>query len=142
MYVTSNKEKYLGYWNKGEVDIQIFQTSKMEFKRESSGRSEFHFHDEISKYTGSWENVMKNGYGVYIWPQGKRKYEGSFSMNQIHGYGKLLLENGTSYTGLFKNNERHGHGVQVFSDGSTFNGHFVDGKMLKGTMRYAVGHKY
>lgn len=40
-------------------------------------------------------------------------YEGYFKNNQLDGYGRQIMKDGTHYTGFFKNDRKHGRGTMV-----------------------------
>lgn len=63
-------------------------------------------------YTGSLENGLKNGYGVFKNIDGS-SYEGFFLNDKFHGKGKLNSADGSSYDGNYFNGEEHGSGVMV-----------------------------
>ena len=40
-------------------------------------------------------------------------YEGQFHNNQWHGYGRVIMNDGSYYTGYFRNDRKHGEGKLV-----------------------------
>ena len=64
----------------------------------------------------------------YKYPDGS-EYKGEWnSEGQRHGFGILLLNDGTKYMGEFENGLCHGLGVMTFADGSKYEGEFHQGK--------------
>ena len=51
-------------------------------------------------YNGEFEDDMRHGYGVYVWPE-KGKYEGHFEHDKKHGYGIFTMNNGDRFEVLF-----------------------------------------
>lgn len=57
------------------------------------------------------------------------EYKGEWnSEGQRHGFGILLLNDGTKYIGEFEGGLCHGLGVMTFADGSKYEGEFANGK--------------
>ncbi|KAH3759894.1 morn repeat protein [Pelomyxa schiedti] len=83
-------------------------------------------------YIGSWVRDKKDGWGVTIWPQGKR-HEGYYQDNMRNGNGKFTWPNGHKYEGNFKDDKRHGKGVFTFTDGSQWEGEFQENERWHGT---------
>eukprot|EP00429_Kryptoperidinium_foliaceum_P068942 CAMPEP_0176069450 /NCGR_PEP_ID=MMETSP0120_2-20121206/34677_1 /TAXON_ID=160619 /ORGANISM="Kryptoperidinium foliaceum, Strain CCMP 1326" /LENGTH=1204 /DNA_ID=CAMNT_0017403087 /DNA_START=62 /DNA_END=3673 /DNA_ORIENTATION=+ len=56
----------------------------------------------------------RHGYGVYTYADDKAmylRYAGQWSQNAKHGFGTLLLRDGSAYVGQWRDNQRHGLGV-------------------------------
>lgn len=63
---------------------------------------------------------------VIPWVGGK--YRGELKNHIPHGWGKLLLPDGTKYEGEWKEGKPCGKGVIVYSSGGIYKGEFVDGQ--------------
>jgi hypothetical protein len=64
----------------------------------------------------------------YTYPDGS-EYKGEWNTEgQRHGFGVLILNDGTGYAGEFANGLCHGLGVLTFSDSSKYEGEFYQGK--------------
>lgn len=64
----------------------------------------------------------------YKYPDGS-EYKGEWNNEgQRHGFGILLLHDGTKYMGEFENGLCHGLGVMIFPDGSKYEGEFNHGR--------------
>ena len=60
----------------------------------------------------------------YKYPDGS-EYKGEWNRDgQRHGFGMLILTDGTKYIGEWVNGLCHGLGIMVFSDGSKYEGEF------------------
>jgi len=79
------------------------------------------------KYTGTWQEGMRNGTGTYTYSSGA-KYVGEFLSNKFHGKGTFYYANGDKYEGEWDNDLKHGQGVYVWSDGEKYDGQWTDGK--------------
>ena len=44
-------------------------------------------------------------------------HEGQFHQDQMHGYSRLIFEDGSYYIGLFRNNKMNGKGLYVSTSG-------------------------
>lgn len=76
----------------------------------------------------STSNMSKPITGSYKYPDGS-EYRGEWNFDgQRHGFGILLLNDGTKYIGEFEHGLCHGLGVMTFADGSKFEGEFFQGK--------------
>lgn len=66
-------------------------------------------------YEGEYENEVRNGKGVYYYPEGQR-YEGDFVNGLREGNGTFYWEDGTYWEGPFQKNEMNGEGT--YCDGN------------------------
>jgi len=55
-------------------------------------------------------------------------YSGQLENNLPHGWGKLLLPNGTQYDGEWKEGKPHGEGTVYYPSGKIYKGEFYKGK--------------
>lgn len=86
---------------------------------------------EGESYLGEWKNDERNGYGIQIWPDG-RKYTGVWKSNRQNGKGVLTNATGDTYNGYFKDDQPDGEGTHTKSDGSIiYKGLWSKGKPIK-----------
>ena len=65
---------------------------------------------------------------TFKYPDGS-EYNGEWNQDgQRHGYGTLILNDGTKYIGEFENGLCHGLGNMIFPDGSKYEGEFCEGR--------------
>lgn len=96
------------------------------FKNEvKNGYGTLQFKDGLH-YTGQFLNDNINGYGVARWPD--KRYEGFWLNNQKNGAGTEDYADGRRYTGEFRNDKKEGFGEFHWANGSIFKGFFVNGK--------------
>lgn len=80
---------------------------------------------------------MMDGRGVFIYSDGKTRYEGEFSKDQKSGKGVETFENGDRYEGEFKADKREGKGTFKFAEsGCEYSGEWKAGLM------HGKGKKY
>ncbi|XP_063912981.1 MORN repeat-containing protein 4 homolog [Zophobas morio] len=80
-------------------------------------------------YVGTWNTEgQKHGYGHLLIPQGTR-YDGFFHENLFTGLGLLTFPDGAKYEGEFLDGWYHGYGVFWRADGMRYEGQFRGGKM-------------
>ena len=60
------------------------------------------YNENGSYYIGHFKNGMKNGKGIYYYPNGDIMYEGDYIDDEPEGNGKLVMENGNYYIGQSK----------------------------------------
>eukprot|EP00357_Protocruzia_adherens_P022715 CAMPEP_0115042120 /NCGR_PEP_ID=MMETSP0216-20121206/46085_1 /TAXON_ID=223996 /ORGANISM="Protocruzia adherens, Strain Boccale" /LENGTH=382 /DNA_ID=CAMNT_0002424191 /DNA_START=565 /DNA_END=1713 /DNA_ORIENTATION=- len=100
-----------------------------------------------SKYIGDWNNNVKEGFGVQIYPNGD-KYEGQWEGNMRHGQGTYWTSEGVNklrrlYTGDWENDMRHGRGTYFFKNEDRYDGYWFENKQHgEGRMIYANGDIY
>jgi len=71
--------------------------------------------DSYSGYLSSG-GQHRHGYGIYNYVDTRAKYlryTGQFHMNAKHGFGTLLMRDGSAYVGQWSENQRHGVGVML-----------------------------
>lgn len=85
-----------------------------------------------------------SGHGIYVFENKFFRYEGQWEKGEKHGFGKLLLQDGTYYEGQFTHGEITGHGFKYFaSTKCTYKGQFLRGEMHgKGVLQYPDGAQY
>lgn len=70
--------------------------------------------------SGNKGDSFRHGYGVYSYADPRSpywRYSGQWQRNAKHGFGTLLLRDGSAYVGQWQDNERHGIGA-LFGYGS------------------------
>ena len=94
-------------------------------------------------YTGEFnQSGQRQGRGFQIWPDGS-KYEGFWSNDKAHGYGRMIFSNGDFYHGewieskfcgkgtyqhrdgtkltcMWQNDSQNGYGIETWLDGANF----------------------
>jgi hypothetical protein len=100
-----------------------------------------------SKYTGSWNNNMKSGFGIQVFENGD-KYEGSWEHNLMNGQGTLwVLDEKKNlrrrYTGDWVNDKKEGRGTMFFNNEDRYDGFWKDNLQFgEGRMIYKNGDVY
>jgi len=77
-------------------------------------------------YAGNWKNDMKDGIGVYFYPDGSR-YEGSWSQDMRSGRGTLYYPNGDVYTGSWSLDKQNGFGTLTKANKDVYEGGWLNG---------------
>ena len=67
-------------------------------------------------YDGEFKDGKKHGSGVFIYGNGKEKYEGFWKNNMRHTRGVWTGPTGDKYIGEWKEGLMHGKGVYTWSD--------------------------
>ncbi|KAF6772002.1 hypothetical protein AHF37_09190 [Paragonimus kellicotti] len=95
-------------------------------------------------YKGATNSCNRHGFGFYKYGRGFYRYEGEWKEGQKHGFGKLIMADGSFYTGQFDHGEITGIGTQYYaSTGNTYEGKFRLGERQgQGIMRYKNGSAY
>lgn len=78
------------------------------------------------RYTGSFKNGKKHGYGVEVRDDGY-SYIGDWVDGDWCGQGKLTLSNGNIYQGSFTKSLYNGKGKLIKTDGYTYDGDWLNG---------------
>lgn len=68
------------------------------------------------------------GKGIMNWPDG-RTYEGEWSLDHMHNFGKMTFPDGRKYVGGWRNGQRHGEATITLKNGETKAGIFDNGKV-------------
>lgn len=80
-------------------------------------------------YDGEWnKDGRKHGYGMLVMTDGT-KFVGKFNNGFCEGPGLLKFPDGTSYAGRFAQGKYNGPGTFTRSDGMKFEGEFANGKV-------------
>ena len=93
------------------------------------------------RYEGNFSNNYFHGYGKYTWPDGQ-SYEGNYVYGYMSGHGKLTNGDGSVYTGEFLKNLKHGKGRLDWPNGTYFVGQFVSDNMKEGIEYLLYGERY
>eukprot|EP00112_Aurelia_sp_Birch-Aquarium-sp1_P011352 Seg2388.2 transcript_id=Seg2388.2/GoldUCD/mRNA.D3Y31 product="MORN repeat-containing protein 1" protein_id=Seg2388.2/GoldUCD/D3Y31 len=96
------------------------------------------------RYAGETKDQIRDGFGVYNYPNGFFRYEGEWRKGIKHGHGKLVMKDGSFYEGEFKDGEMTGSGVRKWAfTGNLFEGDFLRGELNgKGLMTYGDGSTF
>ncbi|XP_074644846.1 MORN repeat-containing protein 1-like isoform X2 [Tubulanus polymorphus] len=100
--------------------------------------------NQIHEYIGETHNQLRDGYGVYYYPNKFFRYEGEWSKGKKHGHGKFIMADGSFYEGEFKDNEMTGHGFRFWArNQNNYTGNFCCGELQgTGVMKYSDGSVY
>ncbi|CAH1381470.1 unnamed protein product [Tenebrio molitor] len=80
-------------------------------------------------YVGAWNSTgRRHGYGHLLLSDGTR-YDGFFHDGLFHGFGMLTFSDGAKYEGEFLDGWFHGYGIFWRSDGMKHEGQFSGGKI-------------
>jgi hypothetical protein len=79
--------------------------------------------------------VLRHGKGKYSCQALKCSFEGDWVLDNPHGSGMLIYEDGTMYKGAWKDNVMHGQGEYTWSDRSKCTAEFVNG-LPNGNVKY------
>ena len=79
------------------------------------------------KYEGNFKNNALHGYGHYSWPDG-REYFGMFIMGKKEGIGKYYWSDGRMYLGFWENGKQHGLGKYINDEKEEKWGIWINGK--------------
>lgn len=95
-------------------------------------------------YIGETKKQLRDGFGVYNYPNKFFRYEGEWSKGKKHGHGKLVMADGSFYEGQFIDGEIQGHGFRRWAfTGNEYTGQFVKGELNGyGVMVYGDGTRY
>ena len=140
--------KYVGQWSLGlkhGIGKEYWvgdsnDTPKLEYEGEfkfghRSGFGTMKYADG-SVYVGNWSQGKRCGVGALTLDVGE--YTGTWFDDTMHGYGKLLQNDGTSYIGEVKYGTMDGKGKLTQKDGSYFDGYWRQGVISgTGTRYYA-----
>lgn len=93
-----------------------------------------------SEYKGEWNNDgQRHGFGVLLLNDGT-KYIGEFEFGLCHGLGVMSFADGSRFEGEFNQGKYHGCGIFVRCDRMKFEGEFQDGKVSgKGLLTFTDG---
>jgi len=80
----------------------------------------------LEEYDGDWSEDKMHGYGRYQYSSGAI-YTGQWCEGMMHGSGKMVYADGTSYDGEWRQNLMHGEGNYIDCDKTAWEGIFVDG---------------
>jgi len=97
-----------------------------------------------SRYVGEIKHQLREGFGIYNYPNKFFQYEGEWKRGKKHGHGKLLMKDGSYYEGKFENGEISGSGIRKWTaTGNVYEGEFLKGELNgNGMMKYGNGTVY
>eukprot|EP00970_Alexandrium_tamarense_P010455 scaffold2112_cov172-Alexandrium_tamarense.AAC.2 len=88
-----------------------------------------HTGDKYGQYIGEFRESMRNGRGVYTFPD-ESSYEGEWRENIPNGWGIFRWPDQSVFEGFWKDGRRHGaQGTLIASDGFKYEGAWVNGAM-------------
>ncbi|CAH0683234.1 unnamed protein product [Spodoptera exigua] len=112
------------------------------------------------KRISQWENLMRKfsdsrkvqskaapvdisqaGLSTKTFPTSSR-YEGSWGILGMSGYGKYTFPNGVTYVGEFDDGEFHGKGEMQYKDGMVLRGRWENGVMVERTLLFGDSLQY
>lgn len=91
-----------------------------------SGDGKILYYKSGESYNGTFTDNNLTGYGTYHWPNGD-KYIGDFLNGQMHGTGEYLWPEGGRYVGEYLYNIKQGKGIFYWTNGRVYEGEFQDG---------------
>ncbi|XP_069466285.1 MORN repeat-containing protein 1 isoform X2 [Ambystoma mexicanum] len=96
------------------------------------------------RYIGEVKKQLRDGFGIYVYPNSFFRYEGQWKKGKKHGHGKLLLKDGSYYEGEFADGEIEGNGSRYWAaSGNAYSGQFSCGELHgSGVMQYGDGARY
>lgn len=80
------------------------------------------------KYNGNVKNGLKHGKGIFLFDNGRRRYEGSFKNDKFNGQGTCYYANDTQYKGGWVDGLKHGYGEENFENGDYYKGNWKEDK--------------
>lgn len=83
-------------------------------------------------YVGSWTDDQIAGYGTISHP-GTGEYEGEFAYSMKNGNGTFTWTNGDRYSGAWVGDTMSGSGVYTFADGGVLEGEFNANQFVSGS---------
>ena len=89
-------------------------------------------------YQGQWHHGVKQGSGVFVWPDGQR-YRGTLLHGKRHGMGVQHTADGEEYEGEWKDDQKHGVGAQSQPSGHAFLGEYRSGRRVYGVHAWPGG---
>lgn len=87
------------------------------------------WNDGKEYFKGTYQNNMRNGFGILKLADGK-VYEGGFENGLFHGTGKAIMPaEQMRYEGEFRDGKMSGRGVMIWMDegGAAYDGELIDG---------------
>ena len=116
----------------------LYKGDFLNFKRHGNGK----YWKNSSTYEGQFNNDKKHGQGKITFETGD-VYIGEFKNNTINGFGQYIWKNGKHiYKGNFLNGKFHGEGLYKWEDNEYFKGTYCNGvKEGKGEIGYNNGKK-
>lgn len=130
-----NGNKYIGEFKRGLPNGKGTMHYPSGAKRSGNWvRGEFMSSDNSStsysynkKRTGCISGNCSSGAGIYIFPDGKGRYSGSFKGGLPHGQGKVEYSNGDRYEGQLIQGKLSGKGIYYYRNGKVTEGYWKNG---------------
>lgn len=115
---------------------------KGEFQRGlRHGKGSLFISDEGITYRGDFRHNVIDGFGEYVWLDGK-SYRGGWKKDQMHGKGVFTWPDNRMYEGDYFEGKKHGSGVFTWPDGRRYDGEWKRGLQNgHGTLVSATGEK-
>ncbi|XP_075975342.1 MORN repeat-containing protein 5-like isoform X2 [Anticarsia gemmatalis] len=125
--------------NKGEVNSSYCASEKRVSQWEELMRKFSRAHEEECKTVKL--DIPRAYRSTKYFPTGS-KYEGTWDVLGMSGFGTYTFPNGVVYAGDFEDGMFHGNGELIYPDGTTVKGHFYKGVMLDRKLTFADGLEY
>ena len=90
-------------------------------------------------YEGEFSSEKRHGFGKYYWNSGSR-YEGIWEDDVRKGHGEFFWTDGSRYEGNWENDQMNGYGVYYASNGSVYRGQWKDDQKALGRQDYSWGY--
>ena len=139
------RSRTLGDLHDNDKALKNLDISKLNLSRRSSSQSDLgsyidsnHHETKYSRksfdgqgiYEGNLVNGKRDGTGKLISFDRKRViYEGEWSHDKPHGFGKKLFSNGDQHHGHYRDGIREGWGTYLYSNGDKYQGTWKSGHM-------------
>lgn len=109
-------------WNESsDMNLKVTWTGDVDDDGYITGNGTLEWYDTdwniVSRYEGSMQNGMRNGYGQFVNSAGDH-YDGNWVDDMRTGTGTYTWKNGNRYEGEFLNNQLHGNGILYDSLGN------------------------
>ena len=82
--------------------------------------------DSGNYYIGECKNLVKEGFGVFVYIQDREKYLGFWKNDMRNGFGEYIYQDGTVFKGEFFEDKKHGKGVIISNE------FVIEGNWIKG----------
>lgn len=132
-YIDSSENYYEGFFSNFSLNSFGCKISKNNSQYIGCFKNDQKHHigyEETSehKYEGNFSGNLKHGFGKLTFKDSKDVYEGKFIKNSITGIGVYHWENSSDlYKGEFLNGKMHGPGEYLWKNGDIYYGNYYNG---------------